>query len=131
MVFTSEKFLVRRLVGWKTYDRQLPHKFLLLPHDHAQREREKHDLEVRKAQARGKIVAPRRYYQESFHVCLNYAGHRVDILTVFDRKDAAAVLARLQACDETVDVQVRNGNGGAFRPEDQWGIHPGEIPESL
>ncbi len=127
IVITPEQFKFRTWKGWQTYDRQLPHKFALIPHDRAQAEKEEHDLEIRQEQARRQIISKTRYYGESYHLSFEYLGQRNDVLTIYGRKEALAVLARLKACDEVMDSQARMGDGIALDPEDQWSDQPGEI----
>jgi len=127
IVITPEQFKFRTWKGWQTYDRQLPHKFALIPHDKARIEKEKHDLEIRREQVRGRIISKTRYYGESYHLSFEHLGQRNDVLTIYGRKKALAVLARLKACDEVMDSQARMGDGIALDPEDQWSDQPGEI----
>jgi len=127
IVITPEEFRFRTWKGWQTYDRQLPHKFALIPHDKARAEKEAHDLETRREQARGQFVSKTRYYGESYHLSFEYLGQRNDVLTIHGRKEALAVLARLKACDEVMDAEARMGDGIALDPEDQWSDQPGEI----
>lgn len=127
IIITPEEFRFRSWKGWRTYDRQLPHKFALIPHDKARAEKEAHDLETRREQARGQFVSKTRYYGESYHLSFEYLGQRNDVLTIHGRKEALAVLARLKACDEVMDAEARMGDGIALDPEDQWSDQPGEI----
>lgn len=127
IVIAPDEFRFRNWKGWQTYDRQLPHKFALIPHDKAQTEKEEQELEVRRAQANGQVISPKRYYGESYHLSFEYLGQRNDVLTIFGRKEARAVLARLRACDDVMDSQAQVGDGVALDPEDQWSDQPGEI----
>lgn len=122
LVFTKRRFPVSR-----TFDRSLPHKFALIPHDHAQKEKEKHEFEIRQASAKGKVISKRRYYGESFHLSYEYLGQRNDLLTVFGRKEALAVAARLKACDDVMNKHTGFDDGVALAPEHQWNDQPGEI----
>ena len=117
----------RRFPVSTTYDRKLPHKITLLQHDLTEWEKETQDLAVRQAQSKGKIISKRRYYGESFHLSYEYLGHRNDLLTIFGRKDAIAVAARLKACDDVMNNQARMGDGIALGPEEQWNDEPGDI----
>ena len=121
-VFTQKRFPVST-----TFDRELPHKFSLIQHDLAQEEKERHELAVRQAQAKGKVISKKRYYGESFHLSYEYLGQRNDLLTIFGRKEAIAIAARLKACDEVLNKHAGFDDGIPLSPEHQWNDQPGEI----
>jgi hypothetical protein len=125
IVMTATRFSYRVWYGWKHFDRTLPHKFVVLQHDKAKREQEKHQLDLRNG--RGQQEIKTRYYGESFHIVFEYVGQRNDVLTVFGQKEALAVAARLKACDGACDAQAKLGDGLALGPQDQWGDQPGDI----
>ena len=129
VVVGVKTFRVRTLFGWRTYDRELKHKFTLIPHDKARSEHRNIEFRTRKAAQGRRVIAPAYYYGESYHVIYQCLGQRNDIATVYDRKEALAILTRLQACDEVLEGDVRRGDGEALRPKDQWGLRPGDIPE--
>lgn len=114
---------------WVLYDRQMPHRFALLPHDRAPMERLVHDFERQKASIARKAVFKKPYYGESFIVALEYLGQRNDLLTAYGRNEATAIVARLQACNEIIEARTRQGRGAAINPADQWGHQPGDIGE--
>jgi len=124
---TPERFSVLSWLGCRHFDRTLPHKFAVIVHDTAKAEEEKHTLEIRQAQAAGRIIGKTRYYGESFHIVFEYVGQRHDVLTVFGQKEALAVAARLKACDGVLDQQAGLGEGLALNPEEQWTPGPGDI----
>ena len=126
--FTPETFRVKTLFGWKRFDRQHAHAFALLPHDKALDERDAHDLATRKAQLKGKAIARKRYYGDSFHLSYDYLGQRNDLMTIYGRKEALAIQTRLTACDDVMDGIARKGNGVSLRPTDDWSEQPGDIP---
>jgi hypothetical protein len=130
MVVTADQFRFRRWMRWISIDRVLPHRFALVVHDLARQERDKHEIETLKAQKRGKIVQPRRYHQDSYHLCYELLGQRNDITEIYGRPDAQAVLMRLRAIDDAINARVRRGDGTAIRPGDQWVEQPGAIPET-
>jgi hypothetical protein len=129
MVLSGDQFRFRRWMRWIRIDRVLPHRFGLVVHDLARQERDKHELETLKAQKRGKIVQPRRYHQDSYHLCYELLGQRNDIAEIWGRPDAQAVLMRLRAIDDVINARARRGDGTAIRPGDQWVEQPGAIPE--
>ncbi|MEW8524849.1 MAG: hypothetical protein AB2552_17515 [Candidatus Thiodiazotropha endolucinida] len=127
MVLTTDKFKVRRWNGWKCFNRTLKHKFALIPHDKTQKEKDANELAVRQGQARGQVVAPKRYYGDSFHLSFQYIDQRNDILTIYGRKEAAAIVTRLTACDERLNQLIGMGDGVSLSPDDQWTPEPGDI----
>lgn len=130
MELSADRFAVPSWLGWKRYDRKLPHKFTLVPHDWARIEAEDHEFTIRQAQMNGKLIRPTRYYGESWHLSFEYLGQRNDVLTIFGRKPALAVLTRLIAVDEVLDAHARMGDGVALTPGEQWGAQPGDIPDA-
>lgn len=119
---------VRRVLGWERFDRRLEHCFALLPHDHTERERRSNELDTREAAARGQVVQMPVYYGDSFHVVLVYGGHRVDLLTVYGRQQAAAVVARLQYCDRLLDQEAKRlGAGSNPHVDADWHHSPGGL----
>lgn len=130
VVFTKKLIRVRRGLRRQSFDRALPHRFLMLAHDRALDERERHEFAARIAQ-QGQLVRKKKYYGHSYHIVLEYLGQRNDLLTVYGRKDALAILARLKAVDETVDRQAITGEQTLFRPRDEWAEQPGGIPRTL
>jgi hypothetical protein len=129
MVVTAEQFRFRRWMRWITIDRVLRDRFALVHHDLARQERDRHEFETLKAQQRKKVVQPKRYYQDSYHLCYELLGQRNDIAEICGRPDAQAVLTRLRAIDDVINGRARRGDGTAIRPGDQWLKQPGEIPE--
>ncbi|CAD0261115.1 hypothetical protein F6476_01125 [Pseudomonas umsongensis] len=119
---------VRRLSGWESYDRRIEHRFVLLPHDEAEHEQRCHDLATRKAAANGQVLQPPIYYGDSFHVVLVYAGHRIDLMTVYGRQQAAAIVARLQHCDQILDAEAKRvGAGKNPHIDGEWPHSPGGL----
>ncbi len=127
--FTPDTFGVRRLIGWKRFDRRHPHAFSLLPHDKARDEHDEHDLATRKAQLKGEAIQKKRYYGESYHLSFDYLGQRHDLMTVYGHKEALAIQAELAAADQIMDGIARKGLGITLRPDDDWSEQPGDIPD--
>lgn len=125
---TADTFRINGMLGWKTYDRNLPHRFAILEHDKAQRERDAHELADRKAMQKGKVLKQTKYYQEGWHVVFEYTLQRIDIADVYGLKDARAIQARLAGCAQVMDALAGNGNGPAMIPAHQWSDAPGDIP---
>ena len=122
---TAEAISVRSARGWVHYSRLLEHRFALYPHDWTSWEQRNHDYVTRQAAADGHVVSPAVYYGESVHLVLVYAGHRVDLTTVYGPSEAAAIVARLQYCDRCLDKALEMGGGVPKRPEDEWNDSPG------
>jgi hypothetical protein len=128
VIFTPTEFKVLRRGRWDVYDRHLKHSFVMLKHDESRKEREEQECQARAAQAKGEYRPPRRYYDDSYHMVLEYFGQRHDIATVFDEKRARAVIARLQACDAMMDRHINMGESHVLSPEEEWGTQPGGLP---
>lgn len=131
LMLTVGQFSVRRIFGWKHYDRELPHRFALLPHDATQAERDDEEYRAQEAQLQRKVVRKQRLYANSFHVVFEYLGQRNDVMTVFGQKEAVAIAARLQACDNVLDAFARQGHGTPLAPAQEWPTQPGAIPENV
>ena len=83
MVITPEEFRFRTWRGWRAFDRALDHRFTLVLHDRAGRERDRNELEERKAQQNRRVIQKRRYFQESWHLSFNYVKQRNDIVSIY------------------------------------------------
>ena len=112
----------------RVFDRMHTHRFALVQHDLALDEQRDHEYAQRQDQLGRRAVRRRPYYQDSCIVSFEYLGQRNDLLEIYGRKDALAILARLKACDEIVEAQARKGKGLALTPAQEWGEQPGDIP---
>ena len=130
LMLSLEQFSVKTLLGWKHYDRLLPHRFALLQHDWTQAEQENVEFQAAQAQMRGKLIRKQRWFAKSFHVSFDYLGQRNDLLTIYGPKEAMAIVTRLNACDNVLDALARRGQGTPLTPADEWGDQPGAIPET-
>ncbi|MES9948966.1 MAG: hypothetical protein ABW118_08410 [Candidatus Thiodiazotropha sp.] len=128
IILTPSQISFKRGGRKKAYDRTMPHSYSILEHDKTRREQQSHELAVRRAQAEGEIIAKTKYYGDSFHICFNPIGQRQDILTVFGRKPALAILMRLKACDEIIEAHAGLGDGLALTPDPEWIPQPGDLP---
>lgn len=122
LVFTPQEFRVRTRKGWDIYDRRLPHRFRMEKHDKARQEREKHELKIRRAQMHGNVIAPTRYYDDSYHIVFEYMGQRFDIATVYHDKRAERIVAHLRYCDEKMNAMSN------MSPNEQWDEVSGRVP---
>jgi len=113
---------------WERFDRHQEHCFALLPHDQGEQERRRNEFNTRDAAARGEVVQMPVYFGDSFHVVLIYAGHRVDLMSIYGRQRAAAVVARLQYCDRVLEQEAkRAGAGDNPHASDDWYQSPGGL----
>lgn len=122
LVFTPQEFRVITRTGWDIYDRRLSHRFRMEKHDKARQEREKHELKIRRAQMHGNVIAPSRYYDDSYHIVFEYMGQRFDIATVHHDKRAERIVAHLRYCDEKMNA-ISN-----MSPNEQWDEVSGKVP---
>jgi len=127
IVFTPEQIAIRGFLGWRHFDRARPHGFVLLPHDKSEKERERHEFLDRKRPPKWWSLKRRKYCGESRHVALEFLGERHDILTVHGRKKAAAIQARLQACDAVMDGMGTGDSGVSLSPDGDWGAEAGAL----
>jgi hypothetical protein len=129
IVMTAGTLRVRRWFFWRTFDRMLAEEFGLLHHDNSEAERFTQEFQKAQASARGNVIQPTPYYMRSFHVVMSYAGQRIDLLSVFGQKEAAAIVARLQLCNRLLDeaVGIRSARGTGARPGEEWRNAPGGV----
>lgn len=127
IVMTTATVSVRRGKGWISYPRQVEHRFALKRHDFALWEQRENDAE--RASASIDRTEPKLafYFADSFHVVLEQAGQRRDLLEVFGPVPAEAVLSRLQYIDRILDAAIKMGGGVPNRPEDDWDDAPGDM----
>ena len=129
VIFTPTEFHIKRKNGWEIYDRTLTHSFAKIDHDLARDERDEHARLAQRDQMNRKVIARKRYYDESYHIIFMYMGQRIDVADVYDQKRATAVRARLKACDKMMDTKNQMGEGEVLSPGDQWRQTPGDLPD--
>jgi hypothetical protein len=115
----------------RRFDRELPHRFTLVPHDWIQAELDEGEFRMQQAQLAKKPIRKQRWYAKSFHVSFDYLGQRNDIMTIFGQKEAVAVATRLKAVDDVLDAIAHRGQGTPLSPEKEWHDQPGAIPETV
>ena len=125
---TREQFRFRPLFRWVSFDRALQHRIGLVLHDLARQERDQHEHKIEEARQSRKIVQPKRYYQDSYHLTYELLGQRNDIIEIYGRPDAQAAVARLRAIDDVLNARARRADGTPLNPGDQWVEQPGAIP---
>lgn len=131
IMMTLERFSVRKLFGWRHYDRLFPHRFAVLPHDWLQAERDQDEYRMQEAQLKRQAMRKSKLYAESFHISFDYLDQRNDVMTVYGQKETLAIAMRLKACDDVLDALSRRGHGTPLSPEKEWHDAPGEIPETV
>lgn len=131
VMFTPEHFTIRRMLGNKTFDRNLPHSFALYVHDRAGREEEVLSYKESKLKNSWWPWALKRYLGRSYHLSFDYLDQRNEIMTVYRRKHAHAMLARLNAVRRVMDNEAGFGSGQALAPERDWTAQPGELAGSF
>lgn len=119
-----DEILVHRLFGTERYDRRVKHGFGRAQHDKADDEKERHWWDQRQNAQGGR---PTKYYQESWHIVLEYAHQRICLLSVLGQKPAEAIVNRLHGCDEAMDGKLGIG-GMTFDPRDAYSSETGDIP---
>ncbi|KWT91735.1 MULTISPECIES: hypothetical protein [unclassified Variovorax] len=124
---TTEKVGVRRGKCWVWFPRRIEHRFAHKVHDRARWEERENDVERQAASMDRQVARMSYYYADSFHVALELAGHRYDLLTVYGPQEAAAVLARLQYLDRLLDAAIKIGSGVPEQPGDEWHDAPGDV----
>lgn len=131
--FTPQELLIKRREfpwghDWDVFELNQPVRFTMIPHDHALWEREENEFRKAKASRSGRAIKPDSLYQNSFHVCLEHFGQRHDLITVYGRKEATAILTRLKACLEINKARAGRTGSTATEPSQQWKQTPGAIP---
>lgn len=126
--FMPERIRIKGYTGFKNYDRTLPHEFDYRIHEKAEQEHEQEIEKRRDAAKKGKELNAEKYFRQSFHVILRYAGQRVDVADIFGRKQAEALLVRLQLLDQFMDAARGEPGSPAFsEPSTQYGERPEEV----
>jgi len=129
IIMTTDLLCERRWLNRHEYDRHLIQGFAVIPHDRADIERFNQEFEKAQAASKGKVIQPTPYLARSCHVVASYAGQRVDLLTVYGLKEAAAIAARLQLCHQLLDeaIGIQGRSGVAARPDREWQGTPGGL----
>lgn len=101
-------------LGGNDYNRGFPHGFNMELHDMAEVEYEEQQIEAAKRQM--KRMAPKkteRIYRNSFHVFMDHVSGRVPIADVHGKKNATALVTRLQGVDQFMDIMLGEAMKGA------------------
>lgn len=125
--FTPDRIRIKGGMRFLNYDRTLPHEFNFEIHDKAEEEEHEEIATKRKAAMEGKKELPKveKFFRQSFHVILRYAGQRVDVASVFGKRDAEALLVRLQLLDQMMDAARGDSTTPVYAEADkQYGERP-------
>lgn len=128
--FTEKQIQIQRppkfieKVECETFDRRLPHRFMVVEHDRAREERD--DIEFSIRTHPGKRIV--RYYTDAWIVVLEYLGQRFDIAEVMGARDARAIMERLALCDEYMNALHGTGSRVAVEPAQEWSPPTSPLP---
>lgn len=124
---TTEQVGIQRRKGWVRFPRRIEHRFKHQVHDRATWEQRDNEAARQAASIERQVARATYYYADAFHIALELAGHRYDLLTVYGPQEAAAILARLQYLDRQLDAAVKIGKGVPEQPRDEWAEAPGDV----
>lgn len=127
VTLTPERIHVRKTFASRSFERSHPHGFALLWHDKAEKEQDRHAFLERKRPPKWWSWRRKKYYGDSYHVVLQCFGERYDILTVYGRKRAEKIHARLQACDTVAHGAEFGDSGVSLSPDADWGVEAGGL----
>ena len=122
-----DRIKVRKGLRTRSFDRNIEHRFLLVPHDYAREEQARNELAVRQAQSRGTAIRKPVYYGESAHIALEYGGQIFILCTVYGLARAEAILRRLRYCLECLDKAAKIGGKGKQDRSADWPPAPGGL----
>ena len=121
--FLPDTIRIKNGFRFRNYKRTLPHAFDIAIHDRAEDE----ENAEREAAIKNKDNESerRKFYRRGFHVIFRYAGQRVDVASVYGRKEAEALLVRLQLLDQLMDAASGDVSSPVFaEPDKQYGARP-------
>ena len=118
------------ILGSKRFSRLVEHRFELLPHPKAKLEQIKNEIKAKQAQLKGQVIAPQRYYQESYRLVCRFPGRIVTIATIFGEEEAMLIGTRLQGITEVLNGMTAPGAGAVLEPKHKnTSSRAGRIPE--
>ena len=116
VIFASDKVSIVKGGRRVSFDRSLPHRFVCLEHDKAQKEADRGVLPKKRVYAKSRILA------------FMYYGQRLDVLDIYGFKAARRFLDRCQACDAWMEATNKHGNGFATAPYEDFSSQAGNLP---
>lgn len=122
LMFTPTLFRVKDKLFWRwsNYDRQVDHSFGLYEHRKKRDELDNYEYRSQLAQRDGKVIRKRLYYNDSYHLCLDYMGQLNKFMTIYGLEEADQVHRRMKQCDEEMDVALNKGRVTPRSPQQQW-----------
>jgi hypothetical protein len=126
--FTEKTIELEMGAKSRSFERDHSHRFVLLEHDRTRSENDELDYLRQRASKDGQPRRITRYFSNAYIVAFEYLGQRFDIAEVMGRKEAMAILARLNLCDEMMKSVVSTRPGVVLKPEDEWDELPGGLP---
>ena len=132
VVFISPNHI---LIGGRSYDAKVQHKFTMGLHRRAKEEERAEELAEKRAAQRGTRPVWRhlRYYRDSYHIFLEYLGQRILVTDIHNEEHAEKLLRALIAADRIVHQektvfantqQEANENSAVQRQSDYFGTRP-------
>jgi len=127
VLFTPETISSAAMFGKKRFDRNMPHKFALYPHEKGDREEEVKSFKDAQGTQNWWRRPRKRYYTKSYRLSLDYLEQRNDLMLIYGHKTAQLALARLNAADKVMDGYSGKSHGQALRPQADWQPQAGEL----
>ncbi len=128
ITFDQTKIKYRRYLLPKSFDRDLPHQFVLTPHPLGSVEKNWIDTRVRRDRTKQKAKFRKPYFQQGYTLCLVSAEISHEIVTIFDERRAQRCLSYLNSAEARLDGMAGFGKGFATEVNDEWRTQPGDLP---
>ena len=123
--FEPARIMLMTHGAFRNYDAKLPHEFDFRIHDEAEKEQERAIEKYQRAQRQGNEFKDEKYFRNSFHIIFRYAGQRIDVADVYERKPAEALLVRLQLLDQLMSAARGDTTTPVYAESDQqYGERP-------
>lgn len=107
-------------LGWTNYERHRIRGYALTPHRRADKEKEVNQVRAQRLGQKGRFRVWPKYFQESWHVYLEYGRQPIRIMDVYGHEEAQRIQRRLMGCDEEMDKHGSPSGGPSSNPEDIW-----------
>lgn len=131
VVYTPDRFIIHGWFRKKVFDRNMPHKFTLYAHRHAEREADMIAFRKQHGAKRWWQRPPQSYFGKSQHLAFEYMGQRNDIILIYGPHEAHDILTGMIARDDLMDGKAGNGRGQVLTPEEDWIETAGELPGAV
>lgn len=115
----------------RSYDRSIPHTFILRGHDKAQEEEERAQEKELRARMRGSVKRGKKYFRDTCVIEFSDGYQAYPLLEVMGGPEGRQIFQRIKAVDAEIDKPI-NANGLPLTgPETEWDEMTGQIPEEL